>query len=75
MRGHLIPSLAGFRVQRQAYYGGRWHKLGSTTTGDHGDYSFRFAPAAKGGHDYRVVAPAFDGRAHGYSPVRHVRVR
>ena len=75
LRGHMIPSLAGFRVQRQAYYGGRWHTIESTTTGAHGDYAFRFAPTTKGGHDYRVVAPAFDGRAHGSSPVRHLTVR
>jgi GH25 family lysozyme M1 (1,4-beta-N-acetylmuramidase) len=74
MRGHMIPSLAGFRVQRQAFYGGRWHTIESTTTGSHGDYSFRFVPTTKGGHAYRVVVPAFDGRAHGYSPIKHLRV-
>ena len=75
MSGRMVPRLAGYRVQRQAFYGGRWHTMQSTTTGDHGDYSFRFAPTAKGGHDYRVVVPAFDARAHGFSPVRHVHVR
>jgi hypothetical protein len=74
LRGHAIPALAGIRVTRQAFYGGRWHSVGPVTTGPHGAYAFRFAPPDKGVHAYRVVVPGFDGRSHGYSPIRRLRV-
>jgi hypothetical protein len=62
-------------VVRQSYYGGRWHSIESTTSAAHGNYAFPFAPPTKGVHVYRVVVPGFDGRAHGYSPIRRVHVR
>jgi GH25 family lysozyme M1 (1,4-beta-N-acetylmuramidase) len=75
LRGHGIPALAGVQVVRQSYYGGRWHSIESTTSAAHGNYAFPFAPPTKGVHVYRVVVPGFDGRAHGYSPIRRVHVR
>ena len=74
MSGHVGPAVEGVRVVRQAFYGRRWHAAGKTYTDGSGRYQFRFAPTNKGGHAYRVVVSAFDGRASGYSPIRHLRV-
>ena len=74
LRGHIRPLTAGIRVVRQAYYGHRWHAAGSTHTDATGSYRFRFAPTTKGVHFYRTVVSGFDGRAHGYSPSRRLRV-
>ena len=75
LRGHVRPTAEGVRVVRQAFYANRWHTAGHTYTDASGNYSFRFAPATKGGHAYRVVVSAFDGRARGYSPIKHLRAR
>jgi GH25 family lysozyme M1 (1,4-beta-N-acetylmuramidase) len=74
MRGHVKPALEGVRVIRQAFYGHRWHNAGSTYTDANGDYKLRFAPATKGVHYYRTYVAGFDGRAHGSSPSRRLRV-
>ena len=74
LRGHIRPTLDGVRVKRQAYYGHRWHAAGSTRTDANGNYSFRFAPTTKGVHFYRTLVAGFDGRSHGYSPSRRLRV-
>ena len=74
LHGRISPVVGGVQVRRQIYYGGAWHDAGRTMTGLHGYYQFRFVPPSKGVHAYRVVVAAFDGRSHGFSPVRHVRV-
>ena len=75
LHGRIAPAVGGVQVRRQIYYGGRWHDLGRTTTGPHGAYAFRFVPTSKGLWAYRAVVAGFDGRSHGYSTVRHLRVR
>jgi hypothetical protein len=74
LRGHVRPTLEGVRVTRQAYYGHRWHAAGTTYTDGSGRYRFRFAPTTKGVHFYRTLVAGFDGRSHGYSPSRRLRV-
>lgn len=75
LHGRISPAVGGIQVRKQIYYSGAWHDAGRTTTSPHGYYAFRFVPPTKGGHAYRVVVSAFDGRSHGYSPVRHLVVR
>jgi hypothetical protein len=74
LRGHVRPALEGVRVTRQAFYGHRWHAVGSTYADADGRYRFRFAPTTKGVHLYRTLVAGFDGRSHGYSPSRRLRV-
>jgi hypothetical protein len=75
LHGRISPVVGGMQVRRQIYYGGAWHDAGRTTSGPHGYYEFRFVPPTKGVYAYRVVVAAFDGRSHGFSPVRRLRVK
>jgi hypothetical protein len=76
VRGRVTPKAAGEKVVLQQRVGGKktWRATGTARIKKDGTYLLKDDPSTAGSREYRVLKPASNGLAKGFSPVLDVTV-